>query len=511
MATTGASGKIITFYSFKGGTGRSMSMANVAWVLASNGLRVLTVDWDLEAPGLHRYFSPFLLDKDLTSSEGVIDFIIDYASAAMTPAEGNKPLPNNWYVPYANILRYATSLNWRFPGKGRLDFIPAGRQGPSYSTRVNSFNWQDFYDRLGGWSFLEVVKEKMRAEYDYILIDSRTGVSDTSGICTVQMPDTLVICFLLNNQSIEGSASVASSVQVQRKDPALRILPVSMRVENAEKDKRDRRKDYAKRKFAEFPAQFTEEVREQYRGKVQFPYIPYYAYEEILATFGDEKFESNTVLESAERLTSYITDGKVSELKISGERARRREILNAYARPTSQVEDAVKQSRTREMLALLPGILRKGFRQLQSVSLVILLIAVLLLFILLLLQRSSSLAASQQLAQAEAQRNSAQQSLSETKAQLQVAQEALKVANNNQLQLQLLEEKTKEAQLLNEQLTQQNSIVQTLKRQSQQSDQQRAICTREAALLADQYHQCSAKANELQVKIEDLQRRLKGQ
>jgi MinD-like ATPase involved in chromosome partitioning or flagellar assembly len=29
-------GEIITFYSFKGGTGRSMALANVAWILASN-------------------------------------------------------------------------------------------------------------------------------------------------------------------------------------------------------------------------------------------------------------------------------------------------------------------------------------------------------------------------------------------------------------------------------------------------------------------------------------------
>src|SRR5215213_7898778 len=257
MPTYGSPGTIITFYSFKGGTGRSMSLANVAWILASNDLRVLVVDWDLEAPGLHRYFAPFLIDKELTSSDGVIDLIIDYAAAAMTPKEGSGPLPDDWHLPYANILRYATSLNWKFPGKGRLDFIPAGRQGPSYSTRVNSFNWQDFYERLGGWSFLEAVKEKMRAEYDYILIDSRTGVSDTSGICTVQMPDTLVICFLLNNQSIEGAADVAVSVQKQRKDSALRIFPVSMRVENAEKDKRDRRKEYAKSRFAQFPVQFS--------------------------------------------------------------------------------------------------------------------------------------------------------------------------------------------------------------------------------------------------------------
>ncbi len=30
-------GQIVTFYSFKGGTGRTMALANVAWILAANG------------------------------------------------------------------------------------------------------------------------------------------------------------------------------------------------------------------------------------------------------------------------------------------------------------------------------------------------------------------------------------------------------------------------------------------------------------------------------------------
>jgi len=44
-------GTIVTFYSYKGGTGRTMALANTAWILAAAGNRVLTVDWDLEAPG----------------------------------------------------------------------------------------------------------------------------------------------------------------------------------------------------------------------------------------------------------------------------------------------------------------------------------------------------------------------------------------------------------------------------------------------------------------------------
>jgi MinD-like ATPase involved in chromosome partitioning or flagellar assembly len=44
-------GKIVTFYSYKGGVGRTMAMANAGAFLAAAGKKVLLVDWDLEAPG----------------------------------------------------------------------------------------------------------------------------------------------------------------------------------------------------------------------------------------------------------------------------------------------------------------------------------------------------------------------------------------------------------------------------------------------------------------------------
>src|ERR671915_437657 len=123
---TNSPGKVITFYSYKGGTGRSMALANVAWILASNGKQVLMLDWDLEAPGLHRYFSPFLFDKDLTDSEGIIDFVSNYAAEAVKPPPEGEQLPDNWYLRHADILRYAVSVEWEFPNGGALDFVPAG-------------------------------------------------------------------------------------------------------------------------------------------------------------------------------------------------------------------------------------------------------------------------------------------------------------------------------------------------------------------------------------------------
>jgi FxsC-like protein len=341
-------GKIITFYSYKGGTGRSMTLANVAWILASKGKRVLVLDWDLEAPGLHRYFHPFLVDKELTSSDGLIDFVFAFAAAAATPEStteetATRTAPDKeWYTPYANILRYASSLDWKFkvPDRetdGSLDFIPAGRQGHSYSTRVNSFNWQNFYDKIDGGTLLEMAKERMRAEYDYVLIDSRTGVSDTSGICTVQMPDTLVVCFTLNNQSIEGAGAVADSVHSQR--PEIRIFPVPTRVEKSEKERLDLAREVAHARFDQLLDHLDESERGQYWGRVEIFYEPFYAYEEMLAAFGDKPHQTNSLLASNERLTAYLTQNAVSELEPVSE-TDRQIVLAKYARQTRRPQPA---------------------------------------------------------------------------------------------------------------------------------------------------------------------------
>src|ERR1700744_3810689 len=93
-------GKIVTFYSYKGGTGRTMALANVAWILASNGLKVLVVDWDLESPGLHKYFHPFLDPAKVAATQGIIELITDYAWEA---TQGGDRWPD-WVRKRAQII-----------------------------------------------------------------------------------------------------------------------------------------------------------------------------------------------------------------------------------------------------------------------------------------------------------------------------------------------------------------------------------------------------------------------
>lgn len=322
-------GCIITFYSYKGGTGRSMALANTAWILASHGLRVLVVDWDLEAPGLHRYFHPFLPDSELHSSPGVIDLMWEFAAAAADPAPKED---RQWYTQLARVDQYAMSLEHPFPGKGTIDLMPAGRQDAIYSTQVTTFDWNHFYEHLGGGPFLEALRQSMRSDYDYVLIDSRTGLSDTAGVCTVQLPDTLVNCFSLSTQSVEGASAVAASVYRQRKD-GLRIFPVPMRVEDGELDKLEASRDFARRKFDRFLSHVADP--ERYWGDVEVPYKSYYAYEEILATIGDRPRLENTILAAMERFVGHLTDQRVAGLAPITPESERRELLLRFQRSES--------------------------------------------------------------------------------------------------------------------------------------------------------------------------------
>ncbi len=318
--------RIITFYSYKGGTGRSMSVANTAWILASNGLRVLVVDWDLEAPGLHRFFHPFLPDADLRFSSGVIDLMWEFAAAAADPAE-HEP---GWHEELAVLTPYLMSVEYDFPRPGTIDLMPAGRQNHLYATLVTSFDWANFYENLGGGGFLEALKRRMRDEYDYVLIDSRTGLSDTAGICTVQLPDILVDCFSMSGQAIDGAAAVAASVHRQRGPDQLRVFPVPMRVEDGEQEKLEASRDYARTRFGPFLSHVPDP--ERYWAKVEVPYRVYYAYEEILATIGDRPQQAGTILIATERIVGYLTDEQVTRLGSTVPEPERRRLLALFQR-----------------------------------------------------------------------------------------------------------------------------------------------------------------------------------
>ena len=206
---------IVTFYSYKGGVGRSMALANIAVLLARRGLNVLAVDWDLEAPGLENYFSCFTMEAQ---KPGLLAMLMDVAERGSVD-----------YREYVCAFRDDAGT--------ALSLIASGRATDGeYSENLERFDWHSFFAK-GGGEFLESLRESWRRDFRMVLIDSRTGLSDSGGICTIQLPDVVIPMFTANHQSLYGVRDVMRLAQIARHGlahdrPQLSIVPVGSRFGN---------------------------------------------------------------------------------------------------------------------------------------------------------------------------------------------------------------------------------------------------------------------------------------
>ena len=191
---------IATFYSFKGGVGRTMALVNVAVSLALRGRRVLVVDFDVEAPGLDT-FDVLRPQEDVP---GVIDFVAQYLETRSAPDA-------------SGFIGRCDPIGEK---GGGLWIMPSGK-AETYSANFKQLDWGELYERHDGYLLFEDLKEQWSqiARPDYVLIDSRTGHTDTSGICTRHLPDSVVILFFPNEQNLRGLAEVVKDIRAEAEEP----------------------------------------------------------------------------------------------------------------------------------------------------------------------------------------------------------------------------------------------------------------------------------------------------
>lgn len=193
-------GKIITFYSFKGGVGRSMALANVASLMAKWGKKVLLVDFDLEAPGIEKYFAgeDFNFSRTRSQCPGIVDLLAG--------------------LYHENTLTWQQCIMSAKSAKHNMscDILPAGMESPEYVSRLQSLNWDELFDRFDLTEWLENMRREWQSEYDFIFIDSRTGISDVGGICTIYLPDIITFLFTTNEASLDGCIDVVNRARASR-------------------------------------------------------------------------------------------------------------------------------------------------------------------------------------------------------------------------------------------------------------------------------------------------------
>ncbi len=286
-------GKVITFYSYKGGVGRTMSLMNVACIMAENKKRVLTIDWDLEAPGLHSFFN---LNTEDLSKPGLVDLIIEFIE--FIKIDNNNDEDKFMQFLDKNINRFIIK-GAPVGSKGlSIDLIKSGRFDKDYVAKLNSINWIELYKEAP--TFFRTLAMFLESKYDYTLIDSRTGLSDTSGVCNMLMPSVLVLVFVLNNQNLDGIIDIAKQSVNYRLDSNdyrdLTVLPLPSRIDN---ENPNVLADWIKKYTLKFEKLFQELYLldncelVNYFNKAKIPYKPIYAYGEnipVLIEKGDNDF-----------------------------------------------------------------------------------------------------------------------------------------------------------------------------------------------------------------------------
>src|ERR1700722_3374258 len=177
--------EVITFYSYTGGAGRSMALANVACLLAPHcnaGRGVLMVDWSLQSPSLHRYFrnefenwsgEPAGMETKLDRQAGLFDLFIEID--ALVSKSGSRAAASDNILNLLEPDRFVIQTD--IPS---LSLLKAGRLDDSFLSAVSGFQWAALHDRAP-W-LMDSLLAYWAQRYSFVLIDSNSGVNEISGL-----------------------------------------------------------------------------------------------------------------------------------------------------------------------------------------------------------------------------------------------------------------------------------------------------------------------------------------
>ena len=191
---------ITSFYSFKGGVGRSTALAATALHLAAAGERVAVLDVDFDAPGVG-----FLLSAHdgATAPWGVVDYLIEQPLLA-----GNDPLDLSDY-----FHRCPPAL---FSGTGEIMVFPAGTTDSRYVGKLARLDYATSH--RGQPHPFVLLLEQIRQELgpDWILIDARAGLANVAGFVMGGLCHVHVVVGTLAEASWRGLAMILERLGADR-------------------------------------------------------------------------------------------------------------------------------------------------------------------------------------------------------------------------------------------------------------------------------------------------------
>ena len=183
---------IVSFFSFKGGVGRTSTLVATALTLARNGHRVAIVDLDLEAPGLATIFSP-----DSSDNIGVIDYLLE-----------KKIQGNDWKL-RTNLLSISDRTLLGDDGES-IQLLPAGTIDNNYLEKLARLDFQNLVNSELQSTMVDMLSELENAvrPLDFILMDARAGFHDIGGLAISNLCHAAVIFGTQSRQSWAGLTHV---------------------------------------------------------------------------------------------------------------------------------------------------------------------------------------------------------------------------------------------------------------------------------------------------------------
>jgi MinD-like ATPase involved in chromosome partitioning or flagellar assembly len=187
--------KIISIHSFRGGTGKSNTTANLAALLAAEGRRVGVVDTDIQSPGIHVLFG--LTGQEITHA--LNDYLWDKCSIEQAAMDVTPRLK-------ANL-------------KGQIFLIPSSIKAGEIARVL-----REGYDaQLLTTGFRNLVK---KLELDVLLIDTHPGLGEET-LLSIVISDVLAIVMRPDQQDYQGTGV---TVDVARKLDVPRLVLIVNKV-----------------------------------------------------------------------------------------------------------------------------------------------------------------------------------------------------------------------------------------------------------------------------------------
>lgn len=204
--------KIVTFFSYKGGMGRTTALVAVALELIRRHRNVLMIDTDLEAPGLLTFFFPE--GDTLGPQKGTVDYILEKELAPASQAR------------MTQYIAQLTSPNYVNEGDGNLYLVGSGKLDDDFLPKLARIDSQELVEGKVKSMLVQLLND-CNAELqnlDYILLDSRAGFHDMAGVVTAQLPHETVLFGKDSFQSWFGIQKALRTIARSQADSPMALI-----------------------------------------------------------------------------------------------------------------------------------------------------------------------------------------------------------------------------------------------------------------------------------------------